>query len=75
MDPSLTVEYLVLVSFSLHSHAGTSYPVIARHVVTWQSMARGGVLYLDVGHGLLRFARNDGWWFGFDQAWLSHRKP
>jgi hypothetical protein len=33
--------------------------VIARHTVTWQSRAHGELLYLDVGHGLLRCARND----------------
>ncbi len=34
--------------------------VFARSEVTWQSMAQGKALYLDVSHGLLRYARNDG---------------
>ncbi|WP_157832341.1 hypothetical protein [Thiomicrorhabdus sp. Kp2] len=29
-------------------------------LVTWQSRDYGKVQYLDVNHGLLRFARNDG---------------
>jgi hypothetical protein len=53
-DPALTW---------FHKAAGHARPgrlVIARNVVPWQSMAHGEALYLDVDHGLLRFARNDG---------------
>jgi len=52
-DPPLVIARPQAVAISPN-------PVIARNEVTWQSMAQGKALYLDVNHGLLRYARNDG---------------